>query len=386
MTRKPHVVGALMLTACGLADFESGEPGAIWGAESPWSVEEPDLEIGTSEGSPGHDLFRVAGARILPNNEVLVLDGASSELRVFTDGGQLVRTIGGRGSGPEEFTAVSSAFVVNDDSILVFDSARRRLSKWSIRGEFGREVELDVTDVAAVIGRFPDGAIAVTGSSFPRRAEVAGEWLDSVHVSITSPGLNSVRIGPFPRFAMFTASPPGMEGALMTTGLPYASSAQFAIAGNLLVQGFGDSFVLRRFTSSGINSDTVTRRYVDRPFARDELDADFERRVRSMPAEHQGAARAYFRTFPVPVVAPAFDLILGDALGCLWVRHGRAQGETTRVWSVFNVDGGWLGEIELPQGLQVTDIAEDALVGIRTNADGVEVIVRHPLSRQGSGC
>lgn len=60
----------------------------------------PELRIGGEADST--PLYRVADATRTRDGSVVVLDGASREVRFFTPDGTLARSTGGRGEGPGE--------------------------------------------------------------------------------------------------------------------------------------------------------------------------------------------------------------------------------------------------------------------------------------------
>ena len=45
-----------------------------------------------------------------------------------------------------------------------------------------------------------------------------------------------------------------------------------------------------------------------------------------------------------------------------------------RNWSVFNADGRWLGEVVLPEDLEVYEIGEDYVLGKETDEFDVEYV------------
>ncbi|NIY09436.1 MAG: hypothetical protein GWN02_14640 [Gemmatimonadetes bacterium] len=52
----------------------------------------------------------------------------------------------------------------------------------------------------------------------------------------------------------------------------------------------------------------------------------------------------------------------------------RTPGDTARVWTVFDPDGRWLGDVVVPTELRVTDVGEDYVLGVWRDADGVQTI------------
>lgn len=100
-----------------------------------WSLDTAAFQIGTLEGDAPYQLHRVRGAALLPNGNIAVLDGGSSELRIFDATGRFVTQAGGRGDGPGEFRR-PWAMHLRADTIIVIDASAGRLSLHRTDGSF----------------------------------------------------------------------------------------------------------------------------------------------------------------------------------------------------------------------------------------------------------
>jgi hypothetical protein len=102
-----------------------------------WSADAAaQLEIGAADGPDHLILSGVVGAVRLSNGRIVIANGASSELRIFASDGQFVRSVGGNGEGPGEFRVIGYLGVLPGDTILVYDSRLRRLSRFDQLGTF----------------------------------------------------------------------------------------------------------------------------------------------------------------------------------------------------------------------------------------------------------
>jgi hypothetical protein len=90
---------------------------------------------------------------------------------------------------------------------------------------------------------------------------------------------------------------------------------------------------------------------------------------------------------------PAHGTILADRVGNLWVRshsveldlplwRGYPGGGPSSSWSVFDSDGRWVTDVDLPAGLHPTDIGEDYVVGFVPDPDDVQHLVVHSLRKR----
>ena len=105
-------------------------------------------------------------------DEYVLLDGIQANLKIFSRGGQLIRTVGRHGEGPGEFRTPNHLAVRAPDRILVFDSGLQRASLFSSEGRLIRTFTVPIARVGAVLfsaddriaffgeatGRGPDGS------------------------------------------------------------------------------------------------------------------------------------------------------------------------------------------------------------------------------------
>jgi hypothetical protein len=88
----------------------------------------------------------------------------------------------------------------------------------------------------------------------------------------------------------------------------------------------------------------------------------------------------YDQDLPLPEQTPAISEIKVDHTNHIWVQRYRLPWEEANEWDVLNPDGQWLGKLDLPTGLRITDIGKDYLLG-RIYEDGVEKVIMYGLNR-----
>jgi 6-bladed beta-propeller len=86
----------------------------------------PLVDIG-GDGGP-EELSGVTGAVSLSDGRIVIGNGATNEIRVFSDDGNYLETIGRRGGGPGEFYSLLWVGVAPGDTILAYDIRSQRLS------------------------------------------------------------------------------------------------------------------------------------------------------------------------------------------------------------------------------------------------------------------
>ena len=104
-----------------------------------WSLSEmPVVEIGSDESDPNHQLHRANGSMLLPDGNIVILNGGSQELLYFDSSGEYQGRTGGRGEGPGEFQFPVRLYPVSPDSIAVLDRGAGRMVILDERGTYGR--------------------------------------------------------------------------------------------------------------------------------------------------------------------------------------------------------------------------------------------------------
>lgn len=296
------------------------------------SPSEPFLRMGVVEGAAPYQFSGIAGVLRLEDGRILVADGGSKELRLFSADGRHLRSVGGSGQGPGEFQQILWMKPIGSDRVLTWDAALSRGSVFTTEGEFIRHVSLPVIlDYPLLFpeNAFIDGSI-LTQAGPPRDVvDEAGRSWKVVTIHRTKLGATSgaERIGEFP------------------SQLPQTESVwpKWQVAGDLLAYTRGD-----------------------RP---EVLILDPARR-RPLVIREGGVAAP-----DQPELATYFDDIRIDDRGNLW-----AHRYETELWVVFESSGETYRMFRQPPRLMVHQIAGDHLVGVERSELGVESVVVYQLS------
>ena len=152
--------------------------------------------------------------------------------------------------------------------------------------------------------------------------------------------------------------------------------------GGRIFTGSSDFMQVEEIAASG---DTVRiLRIAGYPLALSEAQAEAERDFRlDIPLLQQTPLpprvqqlRQFIEDMPLPTTRPAYEDMIVDPAGAVWLRPFRGASERIgpESWLVLDSDGRWLGSVEAPDGFHVLDIAVDEVLGVWRD----ELDVSHP--------
>jgi hypothetical protein len=105
------------------------------------------------------------------------------------------------------------------------------------------------------------------------------------------------------------------------------------------------------------------------------------RRMCRQTPEARQRIETIYSIMDFPDSIPHFDNLIVADDGALWVK--RYSTLAPRRWYVFNVDGRWLGSIELPERFTPSGVADDLVYGVDRDADDVELVQVFRVQRSG---
>jgi hypothetical protein len=373
--------GAAVRDSAGIRIVESHEP--AWGEGEGWVVDSvPEVVIGAVDGAPEYEFGAIRGALRLPDGRIVVGDEMAAEVRFYDPAGRFLHAVGGRGEGPGEFVSMWSPEPFPGDSIWVFDYIQRRVTILDGEGRLGRTVPVTVPGNAWASGLLGDGRFLVYSPGPNMQVPVSTEVLwDSTDVlRYGGPDVPPDTIGRFPLREVRGRSTTGPRTWF------FPASISFTTAGGRLYLGWTHRYEIRVLDGDGETLALIRRALDPEPATRamvEEYRAFQLERMASDPhhppneAAVQRLEEAEHRD-----TLPFFSSIEVDAEGYVWVRdYAMPLMERSTTWSVFHPDGHWLGEVELPPGLEVSRIGRDFVLGTAEDELGVSYVHLHQLRR-----
>jgi A/G-specific adenine glycosylase len=356
-----------------------------WAPEQAWRVaSEPTLEIGVEEGDDPYELYRVLDALRLDDGRIVISNAGTGELRFFDHEGAHLWSAGRHGQGPGEFGEFSSMRVWAGPrgTIVATDNANARVNMFRANGEFLSSARIEPVPGSSppnVLDGFGDGTwLAVRGSGALSGAtgEILRGWRR--YFRYNSDGR------PADSLLEVQAPPRYVHNYGEVTHFPFIPlSAEAAVAAGRLWLYVGDGYthqIERRRLDGTLNS------YIRWPETDRRRSAEFYERYRqeSLAESRDAAQRSLYTHYygldlPIPEYLPAYQRLLVDDEGYLWVENYRLPWETQPHWQTFDPDGRWLGTVETPEDLRPFQIGSDFLLGRGRDELGVERVLVYEL-------
>ena len=377
----PYGLGVTVEDSAGVTIVTNDPPAPD--SRLPWQFgAQPSLSIGSVDSGEAYELFRVTDATLLADGRIVIANAGSGELKVFNADGSHSGTWGRQGEGPGEFSSGPGAVALwPGDSIAA--PGGYRVSLFDMDGSHGRDVSLDVTRLG-VIDLLPDGKIFTSGSLILNPEIRGSPGLVRYYVEwavLDANGALHASLGGFPMFEEWAIEVEA-DGRVWETPHPFGRGTKGAVWGELVAVGVQDSYEIKAFATDGSLLRIVRRKGDPRRSAQADQDEYFARLVADRPPEERAEALRSLRDMPLVDSYPAFEEILADRAGYLWVREYRMFGEGDAVWTVFDAEGRIQGLVETPPGLDVFEIGEEYVLGVVEDDLGVEYVQLWALDRE----
>ncbi|MEQ9400207.1 MAG: hypothetical protein RJQ04_13680 [Longimicrobiales bacterium] len=375
--RTVAVAPALLLAAaCSAAS--DGPP-----APDAWRVSAtPALTIGAIEGDSAYLFERIASAHFAGDGRIVVADGGLSVVRVFGPDGRFLHQFGRLGDGPGEFRNLQATWMVAPDTVGAWDDRLARLTYASLDGAVARVVTLmpgagvpTGTHLDFLAGVRSDGSVVIgsvalgdAGADGRRRDVVALHAFDAsgtfTDTLATLGGLVRQQMGqataplpfsPFPFVAVVRDSVAVTDGSSPTVRLLAPDGGVREVA----------------FPSNEIAPDSA------RAILRDALEAREAMMLRFLPDAPPTRAVPHIAGLLVDDGGRLWTKVFDPGTDAVWLDGGRqVQGGT---WWVADPDGRVVATVALPPSLRPLEVRGDRVLGVGTDALGVQRVAVHTL-------
>jgi hypothetical protein len=372
--------GDAMRDSAGITIVENAAP--LWQPGESWRLsDEPVVRVGAVEGDPEYLLLGVRSALRLDDGTIVISNSGTEEIRFFDSQGRYLRTTGGKGGGPGEFSNLIWIYPLGDDSIVAWDDSPPGIAFFDREGRFGHSARPEPPGVLR--GVFADGSLLFAEHvlwSGPRegrqRPPARAYRLDRDGAVI-----DSLPVFPGREFHFQVRGREGY-GSISLSPPPFGRFTAFAVSGDGFYAGSQDEFELTYYDLHGrlttlvrwpARERRVTPGHVER-YVQYQLDELSNQSYRSQ-VERSLSERTY------PELLPAYGAIAVDGEGNLWVEEYHLDWENTRSWLVFDAERRLLGTVVMPGDFIVHQIGRDFVLGWTWDDLDVEYIELYELLR-----
>lgn len=380
--------------SAGIRIVESASP--AWAAGMGWEVaDSPKVRIGVIEGAPEYLFSNIEGALLLAGGRLAVADRGSSQVRFYGADGTYERFAGGPGGGPGELGYIRGLGRCGADSVYVFElnynnvvftsdgQYVREGRPWDVAAEAERPYELACNDrgfYAAVGWAIRDPQAPSIGF---HRAEAPAWILAPVGAAPNEPlarvpgaGLvMTARLGP-------VLSSERLGTARGSGPHPFGRAARISVTDDGIYLGTGENFEVRRYAFDGSLAAIIRWAGHDVTIRDEDIAAYRETLLASAEEARRPAIERQLMEMENPPQFPTYVAMLVDAGGNLWLQRFRRPADVVQEWTVLSPDGALLGSVRMPDGLSVTDIGEDVVLGVHRDGLGVERVQVHSLLKR----
>ena len=361
------------------------EPGATvvnrepsWTRSYAWTLGgSPVAEIGGKRGTSPQDLLKVVGIARMLDGSLVIGNASTSELRYFDRKGAYVTSAGGRGTVPGTLESLGWVQALETGGIAAYDESSRSLAVFDERGSYMHSLprNYDAKNNGAflrIVGVFDDESVLIQQS----RNEVGREGTqrsEDWFVRVPKEGLPMTITSAFPGNEIVRKN---YINARHVSIPPFGRSLHVAIAPTRFYVGDNDRYEISTFSPEGALLHVVRLEGAERPVTREAIDDYMEARIPKKTDLPRELLERDTRALITRGTMPAFDALLSDEDGYLWVRDFdyRLPAEREERWNVFDPNGRYLGALEMPQAFALMTITPKYIAGVARNRAGVETV------------
>jgi hypothetical protein len=162
----------------------------------------------------------------------------------------------------------------------------------------------------------------------------------------------------------------------------FGKSPRAFARGDRMALGTRDRYEISFFDAAGRLSRIIRVQLPPVIVTEEHLDGLLEEWLARLPSPTMAPAfRSGFRSTPHAETMPAFEDLLLDSEGFLWVEDIHIPGDSPRTWAVFDEQGVPRTRLSFPFSNRVLDIGDDYILAVFEDESGVEHFRSYPLTR-----
>jgi len=271
---------------------------------------------------------------------------------------------------------------------MVADLVTARITLFLATGGLVRTFPITARDPRGsffVVGRLRDGRWAVKTASTPTIYGPQRTYRDTARVGVIAPDASGTVtwLGEFPGTTFFVHNPDGGPHGDVVGIVPLAPLSTSVVSGDEILVGDPGGNVIGAYSSAGTVLRLITLPLDAKPLTDERIARLRRRALEQNPSER---SRPYLTALHSRSVMgqslPAFSEVLPAPDGSLWVQEGAVDSEEPATWLVLDPAGKPKASLQSPAGFRITEVGPSYVVGVHTDADGVETVRLYQLTSQ----
>lgn len=316
------------------------------------------------------------------SNDLFVGGWNEAPVLSFSDEGKLIGFVGAEGVGPGEFKSSRSVVVGPGDSIYVFDPDLHRVSVFAPQTLLYSH-SVNTVDAGASIST-PRTLLGVVKGGYlfqyrapfrPPESDFGGydpdeSRLDFVNLINRHGRREEITIAKLPSGERLVATSQSRhESSIAVMPLPFGRDPFFVLKNSNVYAGWNDVIDIAVISEKGEPVRTIRFAHEASPVTRRDIEGivkDASRRVRRWVLESES----------IPETKPAYDAMVVDDQGHIWIREYPNTDAEFATWLIINSESNLVGEMELPANLLLKTIkAGRAYASINSEIYGPYIVV-----------
>ena len=352
--RTIHVITALTALAVGRLPTTAQE----------WRPSErPIFEVGGLTDDLDYALSEVVGGTRLADGRVVIADRLWYGLKMYSPEGELLRSVGGEGEGPGEYEYIRGMGRCAAGMVVGYDL------HWD-ENLYSEDLEFMGTRSAhnEVLGSGPyqsdcneGGFVLATGWGDRGAHFSAGYFVATAPVVLTHDAQLVHHFGD--RLSSERVGSVGPDGSPSGSGPhPFGRQTSVALGPTRAYVGDAADYMVEVYDLTGGRLPDIAWTGPDLRLTSNDFAVLVARAVADAAPSDQPRIRRYYSNLPELERFPAYDRLLTDRVGNLWVRYFPRTRAQTLDWVVFDSNGSKIGEVSLPLRTTLLEAGADYLL------------------------
>jgi hypothetical protein len=316
--------------------------------------------------------------------QLYVTDRGIAGIRVFSDTGALVRTIGRAGDGPGEFQRTPLVYVGSQDTVYALDKEAMRLTVFApdnfsavetidISGAETFDAEFQTFQYAQnLIGVVKDGfLVRFEDLKIPLMSDMDAPELVVLKLLDRKGNVSADTIVQMPKSDLLYARTGGQSS--MMAKIPFGREVFIALSpDNLLYYGRNEAIEIQVRSIDGSTHRSVRVPHDPVPVTDDERN----RWLSAYPDNTQHEMRSV-----LPKTRPAYEALILDDSERIWLRLSSPKGAVDAQWIVVNLEGKIQAKTTLPSTIWLKAITGNRAFGTSSDEEqGAPLAVAYEIT------